>query len=179
VRYILGQVRMLDIPYENVANFDETNLDFDVDGGPTLNAKGAKTVGVKGAKSSDRATAFLGVSMMGECLPPFIIWKGSDNKRTGRIWREFKRPNFSYPKEMEYAVQQRAWMDENQMLDWVERVWKPWAATKKGMTYLLMDEFSSHMTAKVKMAIYACNSEIDFIIAGYTSKLQVLDVGLN
>jgi hypothetical protein len=75
------------------------------------------------------------------------------------------------------------------MLDWVERIWKPWAATKEGTTYLLMDEFlmdeflmdefASHMMAKVKMAIYICNSKIDFIIAGYTSKLQVLDVRLN
>jgi hypothetical protein len=70
-------------------------------------------------------------------------------------------------------------MDETKMLDWVERIWKPWAATKKGMTYLLMDESASHMTAKVKMALYACDSKIDFIIVGYTRKLQVLDVGLN
>jgi hypothetical protein len=70
-------------------------------------------------------------------------------------------------------------MDETKMLDWVERIWKPWAATKKDTAYLLMDEFASHMMAKVNMAIYTCNSEIDFIIAGYTSKLQVLDVGLN
>jgi hypothetical protein len=49
VRYVLGQIKMLGIPYENVANFDETNLDFNVGGGQTLNTKGAKTVGVKGA----------------------------------------------------------------------------------------------------------------------------------
>jgi hypothetical protein len=86
----------------------------------------------------------------------------------------------TYPQEQEYAVQERAWMDETKMLDLVERIWKPWAATKKGTTYdLLMDEFASHMMAKVKMVIYACDSKIDFIIAGYTSKLQVLDVGLN
>jgi siroheme synthase len=30
VRYVLGQIQMLGIPYENVANFDETNLDFNV-----------------------------------------------------------------------------------------------------------------------------------------------------
>jgi hypothetical protein len=47
------------------------------------------------------------------------------------------------------------------------------------MTYLLMDEFSAHMTDKVKTAIYKCDTEIDFIIGGYTSKLQVMDVGLN
>jgi hypothetical protein len=43
VRYVLGQIEMLGIPYyKNVANFDETNLDFNVDGGQTLNTKGAK-----------------------------------------------------------------------------------------------------------------------------------------
>jgi hypothetical protein len=169
---------MLNIPYENVANFDETNLDFSVDAGNTLNLRGAKTVSVKAGRSSDRATAFLGVSMTGECFTPYLIYKGTD-KRTGRVRREFDSQDFSYPATMLYAVQPKAWMDETRMLDWVERVWKPWTLTKTGMTYLLMDEFSSHMTDKVKSAIYACGSEIDFIIAGYTSKLQTMDVGLN
>jgi hypothetical protein len=83
VRYVLGQIKMLGIPYENVANFDETNLDFNVDGGQTMNTKGAKTVGVKGAKSSDRATAMIGVSMTGECFTPYIVYKGTQNKMTG------------------------------------------------------------------------------------------------
>jgi hypothetical protein len=39
--------------------------------------------------------------------------------------------------------------------------------------------FSSHMTDKVRTAIYACGTEIDFIIGGYTSNLQTMDVGLN
>lgn len=178
VRYVLGQIEMLNIPLENVANFDETNLDFSIEGGSTLDSKGAKSVAAKGAQSSDRATAFIGVSMTGECLTPYIIFKGSD-KTTGRVWREFDSPNFSYPKQMKYAVQDNAWMDEKRMLDWVERVWKPWAATKKGTTYLLMDEFAAHMTNNVKTAIFECDTEIDYIIGGYTSKLQVMDVGLN
>jgi hypothetical protein len=85
VRYVLGQIKMLGILYENVANFDEMNLDFNVDGGQTLNAKGAKTVGVKGANSSDRATAMIGVSMTGECFTPYIVYKGTQNKMTGQI----------------------------------------------------------------------------------------------
>jgi hypothetical protein len=36
VRYVLGQIKMLN----NVANFDETNLDFSVDGRHTFNLKG-------------------------------------------------------------------------------------------------------------------------------------------
>jgi hypothetical protein len=118
VRYVLGQIEMLGIPYKKVANFDEMNLDFNVDGGQTLNRKGAETVGVKGAKSSDRATAMIGVSMMGECITTYIVYKGTQNKMTSRrIWREFNSPNFMYPQEQEYAVQERAWMDETKMLD--------------------------------------------------------------
>jgi hypothetical protein len=73
VRYVLGQMEMLEISYENVANFDKTNLDFSVNGGHTLNSKGAKTVSVKAGQSSDRATAFVGVSMTRECFTPYII----------------------------------------------------------------------------------------------------------
>jgi hypothetical protein len=74
VRYVLGQMHMLDIPYKNVANFDETNLDFSVDWGNTLNLKGAKTVSVKAGQSSDQATAFVGASMMGECFTPYRVF---------------------------------------------------------------------------------------------------------
>jgi hypothetical protein len=42
-----------------------------------------------------------------------------------------------------------------------------------------MDEFPSHMTEKVRMVIYVCDMEINFIIDGYTSKLQTMDVELN
>jgi hypothetical protein len=55
---------------------------------------------------------------------------------------------------MKYAVQDNAWMDEKHTLDWwVEKIWKLWAATKKGTTYFLMDEFTVHMTNNVKMVI--------------------------
>jgi hypothetical protein len=105
-------MQMLEIPNKNVANFDETNLDFSVDGGHTLNLKGAKTFSVKAGQSSDRAAAFFGVSMTGECFTPYIIYKRTD-KTTGRVWRDFASPNFLYPAEMQYAVQPKAWMDES------------------------------------------------------------------
>jgi hypothetical protein len=35
------------------------------------------------------------------------------DKKTGQVWHEFASPNFSYPAEMQYAVQVNAWMDES------------------------------------------------------------------
>jgi hypothetical protein len=42
-----------------------------------------------------------------------------------------------------------------------------------------MDEFSAHMTTAVRQALTNCDTEVKFVLAGYTSKLQVMDVGLN
>ena len=70
-------------------------------------------------------------------------------------------------------------MDGDVWLIWVDKVWKPFCRSKLGATYLLMDEFTVHQTGTALDAVVECGSEIDFIPAGYTSKLQVLDVGLN
>jgi hypothetical protein len=182
VSYIKEKMRMLDIDASNVVNFDETNVHFSIATKKTLNVRGARTVSVRDAESSQRCTVMLGVTGDGQKVPPFIIFKGS-NKVTGRINRELQmiteEHTFGFPTQMKYAVQNKAWMDEFTMLDWVEKVWKPFADSKEGMTYMILDEAASHMTRNVREAIAQCNTEIDFIPGGYTSKLQVLDVGIN
>ena len=57
-------------------------------------------------------------------------------------------------------------------------IWKPFCHNKNS-TYLLMDEFSVHLMAECVKPIQDCGTEVDFVLAGYTSKLQVLDVGVN
>lgn len=64
-------------------------------------------------------------------------------------------------------------------LEWVERVWRPFTESKVSITFLIMDELSAHKTEKVLATIRACGTEIDFIPKGYTSKFQVMDVGIN
>jgi hypothetical protein len=39
VRYVLGQIEMLNIPFENVANLDKMNLSFSVEGGVAIEFK--------------------------------------------------------------------------------------------------------------------------------------------
>ena len=46
-------------------------------------------------------------------------------------------------------------------------------------TYLLMDEFSVHLVTSCCNAIKECGSEVDYILRGCTSRLQVMDVGVN
>jgi DDE superfamily endonuclease len=79
---------------------------------------------------------------------------------------------------MEYGAQKNAWMDEEQMLQWVKKVWKP-SVARFEISYLLLDCCTSHLTTSVKEAFDDCNTRLDFIPKGYTCKLQAMDVGIN
>ena len=78
-----------------------------------------------------------------------------------------------------HTVQPKAWTDSETMLEWVDKVWKSWTLTKNSPTMLIIDEYKVHMTTEVHNAIANCGTHLEFVPAGYTSKLQVMDVGLN
>ena len=46
-------------------------------------------------------------------------------------------------------------------------------------TYLLMDDFSVHLVTSCCNAIKECGSEVDYILGGNNSRLQVMDVEVN
>lgn len=53
------------------------------------------------------------------------------------------------------------------------------AVVNKAKTYLIVDKFTANMTSKVLDAFAEAETILDFIIGRYTSKLQVLGVGIN
>ena len=195
--YIMEKMQMLMIDHECIANFDETNVYFSPASHTTLDRRGSRTVSVRGSgMSSHRSTVMIGVSGDGHAFPPYLIFAGG-NGETGQIYRKCRaieaeqtryreNPNLTPPETYQefpfrcfYSVQAKAWMDSIHMLDWIERVWKPWTIEMNKPTMLILDEFSGHMTAEVRSAIVQCGTHLEFIPAGYTSKLQVMDVGFN
>lgn len=176
-QYINEKMIMLDITADNVYNCDQTNVNFSVEAPYTWAKRGSNTVAVKVGNSSNRATAMLACSLSGKKLPPFIVFKGSEYA-TGSIYRELQS-KIGYPEGVELSVQPKAWMDEGQMIKWIRMVWKPFAVGENKIVYLIMDECPSHLTSRVRNAFAECNTEVDYIPGGYTSKLQVLDVGIN
>ena len=161
----------------SIVNIDETNIYFDMAGGLTLADKGAKTISLRTNGSSMRCTVLLGVTMSGEKLAPLVVFKGVPD---ARIQREFNNQQFAYPPQMVYCCQAKAWVDESVFALWIREVWKPWTISHDSQpSYLLMDEFQVHLMATSLNAIKDCGTAVDFICGGYTSKLQVLDVGVN
>ena len=157
-----------------IVNIDETNIEFDMIGSITLADQGSRTVSLRSTGSSSRCTVLLGVTLSGEKLPPFIIFKGKPNGQIACEWTG----TTEYPSTSIYAVQDKAWIDERTFLQWIEKVWQPFSSLKP-CSYLVMDECTVHLMKLCLNAIQDCGTEVDFVIQGYTSKLQVLDVGIN
>jgi hypothetical protein len=178
VNYVKSKVRILGIDYANIYNVDETNVPFSQEHKHTYAERGSRTVGIKGSNTAQRCTVMLGANMTGDRkLTPFVIFKGV-NSRGGTVRREVEG-KVGYPRMLEYGVQPKAWMDESLMLEWIDKVWKPHTTTIGSLTYLLLDECTVHMTDSVREAFTSCNTCIDFIPGGHTSKLQPMDLGVN
>jgi len=180
VSYCNWKAKLLGITPERIAHFDETNVYFSPPIWSTIAHKGSKTVAIRTPDSNNRCTAMIGVTMAGYKFPPFIIYSGKVS-RSGRIRRELVNARANhYPPGLIYQCQEKAWMDENTMLQWVDTVWKPFTEqVNKAPTLLLLDWAPAHVVASVKTAISNCNTELEFIPKGYTSKCQVMDVGIN
>ena len=186
IEYVDAIRTRFDISDDRTVNFDETNMPFGIEFKRTIAAKGSRSVPVVSPTHSGRLTAMLGCSASGEYLTPYIIFCGSTSERNGKIIREcFNPAKYGLATDMLYNVQEKGWMDEERMLDFVERVWKPWTATKldengnRMLTMLILDEAGAHMTSSVRRELADLNTFVCIIPGGYTSKLQPMDVGLN
>jgi DDE superfamily endonuclease/Transposase len=188
---VIKELTEHNIPFNNIANFDETNIFFAPDSKVTLNRRGERTINVKKANQTQRCSVMLGCSFDGHKFPPFLVFIGQDTMR-GTIASTFRKIDAlpesekgegkfydGYPLDNFYRVQKKGWMSSTLMLDWVDKVWKPWVDKQTGRTALILDKFGGHNTDAVIEKIKSVGTHVIFIPGGYTSKLQVMDVGLN
>ena len=130
---------------------DQTNNYFGVSPKSTVNVHGSRNVNMhKGADDSHRCTIAFTVTVSGKILPPFVVYKGA---KGGRIHTK-ELPN--HPQGNFYTVQKKAWFNEEVMLQWVDTVLAPSAATAPiGIIPILFhDSFKVHMLGTVVDAIH-------------------------
>ena len=166
--------------HEEILNMDQTPIPFSYHSNKTLNIKGARTVHTRASTSdTKRVTLAVTVTATGKMLPPFLIFKGKPN---GRIaMREFS----TYPAHGRYACQEKAWMDEVRMHEWVETVLKPWKDERDenhpnmNPPILILDAYRVHQMGSVVNRIQMMGIEVLHIPAGCTYLCQPVDVGIN
>ena len=157
-----------------ILNMDQTPIFFSMVPNTTLNHVGDRSVNVRSSSGSTmRVTVALTVTAAGGLLPPMFVFKAKPGCRVQRELRNF-------PEGAVYTVQHNAWMDESVMLQWVDRVLKPWSETmpENIVPYLLLDSYKVHLMTTVTRQIETLGIEVDHIPGGCTGLAQPIDVGI-
>ena len=159
-----------------ILNKDQTPILFTFNSKTTLEVVGARTVHVcKPTNDTKCTTAAITVTASGKMLPPLLVFKGAKN---GRIMKK-EFPTFD--NSMYYTCQENAWMDEQVMLMWVEKVLQPYieSASEGIVPLLLLDSYHCHVMASVVNEIQELGVEVEHIPDGCMYLCQPVNIGIN
>jgi hypothetical protein len=159
-----------------ILNMDQTPVPFTYNARKRLEIVGRRTVQIRKSKGdTKRATLAMTVSASVKVLKPVNIFKGTRNGQI--VTPEF--PN--YEEDMVYLCQRAAWMDEEAMIVWVDRVLQPHIETAPPgvMHILLLDSYRCQMMASVMSKIQDLGVQVQHIPGGCTSLCQPVDIGVN
>ena len=88
--------------------------------------------------------------------------------------------NRQYEKNIYFSVQENAWCDQETFEEWIDFVWMPFVETKRPLpTLLILDQYKVHQQDKILEKLANLGTLVIHLPPGETSKLQVLDVGIN
>ena len=167
--YVLYLRKEHDYPLSLIGNMDETPLSFNLPSNTTIEHSGSKTVSILSTgHERSNFTVVLACLADGTKLPPVIIFKLK------------KVPREEFPDGVIIRANPEGWMNESEMLWWVENIWSK--RSRQGSnprSLLVLDSFTAHKTVNVKNRFYEKNTNLAVIPGGLTSRLQPLDVSLN
>ena len=169
-KFIIRQRKLHSFDPSQIGNADQTSLTFNLPSATSVAVKGSKTVTINTTgNEKNRFTVMLACTADGGKLPPYIIFK-----------RKTLPKGMTWPKGVIVRVQEKGWMDDALMVDWVKTVWgkRPGGLTKKSL--LVLDAFRCHKSAHIKELLKdEYRTTLSIIPGGMTSILQPLDVSVN
>ena len=105
----------------------------------------------------------------GRKLPPLLILKRKTLPKSG-----------AFPKDVIVRAQEKGWITEELMLEWLKIVWgRSPRAFLNQPSLLVLDTFKGQITDCVKNQIRKMKTELVVIPGGMTSVLQPTDVSIN
>ena len=147
---------------------DETPMWFDLPSNTTVNKKGEKTISIRTTGHERTSfTVILGCMADGTKLPAVC------NFKVKKISKE------KFPDGIHIYANEKGWVNESEMLWWIERVWTSRNPFGNSRSLLVLDSFRGHTVDNVKNRLIEKNTNIAIIPGGCTSKLQPLDVSIN
>ena len=170
------------LPKHFVINMDQTPVYYSMHPTRTLELSGRRTITIRSSsQGSTRATISVSVLASGGFLTPMLTFKGRKN---GRIATK-ELPQNPQRDRMVLNCQENAWVDKEIMLQWIDKVLKPYVFRisppdihPRLSPLLLLDSFSVHTCPEVKEAIYNLGVRVKHIPRGCTGFIQPVDVGI-
>ena len=164
-RYIIRARNDVDYELSQIGKADQTPLMFDKPYSTSINATGAKTVTINTTgNEKNRFTVMLACTADGGKLPPFVIFK-----------RKTLPKNVKWPEGILIRCQDKGWMDDTLMRDWIKNVWgkRPGGYTKRSL--LVLASFRCHKSDDIREVLRDDHrTRLAIILGGMTSVLQPL-----
>ena len=169
-RYITNLRKTGNFLMGQMANADETAIYLDIPPNYMLEKKHVKDVLSKTTGSEKlRLTVMLAATADGRKLPPLLILK-----------RKTSPKSEAFPKDVTVRAQEKEWMTEELMLEWLKIVWVRRPRTFLNQpSMLVLDAFKGHLTDSVKNQLRKMKTELLVIPGGMTSVLQPVDLSIN
>jgi hypothetical protein len=147
---------------------DETPVSFDLPTNTTVDELDARSVSIRTiGHERTNFTVVLTCIANGTKLPPVIIFKLKNI------------PWGNFPPEVIICANKTGWMNESEMLYWIENVWEKREKFSNPQSLLVLDSFSAHIVDSVKRRFGKKKTDIAVIPGGLISRLQPLDVSVN
>lgn len=160
------------VPFQlgQIGNADQTPVYLDMPSALTVHQKGSRQVIVRSTgNEKTRVTVMLSCTADGRKLPPYVVFK-----------RKTLPKGEKFPKNVVVRCQDKGWMDESLVLDWIKSVWCRRPGALLGLpSMLVLDAFRCHLADSVKRLLRDSRTELVVIPGGMTSQLQPLDVCIN
>lgn len=169
IEFVKDSIEKKKFLLSQVINMDETPLTFDCPPSRTIDQIGVKAVPVLTTGHEKTSfTCVLACAANGDKLKPLVIFK----RKT--------LPKGDFPSDVIVSANEKGWMCESVMIEWLEKVWQ----RRKGSFFnskglLIMDSMRSHLLDSVKRRCEKLSADIAVIPAGLTKVLQPLDLCVN
>lgn len=156
-----------DIPPENIANFDETNLSDDPGSSKCIFRRGVKyPERITNSTKGNISLMFTAIAS-GKCLPLYVVYKATN------LYSEWVSGG---PPDTRYNCTKSGWFDSAMFENYFETIIIPWAQDIAGTKVVICDNLTSHLSIKVVELCQQNDIKFVFIPPRSTHLTQPLDV---
>ena len=175
---IKNAVSLDEIPPALILNWDQTGINYVPVSSWTIESEGSKRVELAGKDDKRQSTAVFGCSLMGDFLPPQLIYQCKTTHCLSQV---------KVPTDWHITYSANHWSNENTMKDYVGKIIIPYLQKKReelGLlpdqpALLLFDNFKAQCTTSLLQTLDDNNINVLLIPPNCTDRLQPLDISVN